>query len=163
WLAATGDDGLVGLFDPATGKRVGPILTHGMPLLAMTFRPDGWELIAVTQEGHCRHWQLGGSQSLDPAAWQTWLEAATGMRLVDDALVPLSIAEYEDRVDRARTSPLPLQPSFTLTHWHADEAFHAEQAGQLNSARWHLDRWVAREPGDWYPWFRRSHVAEREG
>ncbi len=163
WLVATGDDGAVALFDPPTGRRVGPLLTHGGPLAALAFRPDSRELLTVSAEGQSYRWELGGPQSLQPGQWQTWLEAATGVRLDGDALLPLTMAEYRQRLEDARGLPLPRTLAAATAGWHAEEAYRAAQAGQFNSARWHLERWMALEPKAWLPLARRSRLHAREG
>jgi hypothetical protein len=161
WLAAAGEDGAVAIFDAASGKRVGPVLTHGSPILAMAFSAAGDELRTVSN-GHCRHWHVGKSQPLTPAQWQTWLEAATGLHLEGDAVLGLSAADHEKRVAEARTLPTPLFEPQPIVRWHQQELFRAEEAGQYNSARWHLDRWIAREPDNWFAWCRRARIATLE-
>ena len=44
WLAVSGDDGDVGLFDPLTGKQAGPLLTQGVPVRGLAFHVAGHEL-----------------------------------------------------------------------------------------------------------------------
>ncbi|HVS37530.1 MAG TPA: protein kinase [Gemmataceae bacterium] len=163
WLAAGGDDGTAALFDPLTGKRAGPLLTHALPLLGLTFSPDGGELLTVTHDGRCHRWELGESQPLAPAEWETWLQAATGLRLDGEVLTPLTAAEYRQRLESARNLPTPLLLAADPARWHADEALSAEQAGQYNSARWHLDRWIALEPKAWLPLARRARIDALEG
>jgi len=159
WLAVAGDEGAVALFDPGSGRRAGPLLTHGIGLLAMTFTPDGNELLTATRDGRCHRWELGKMQPLTVPQWQTWLEAATGMRLDGDALTALTVAEYDRRVQGARNLPVPLTaPAADPVRWHAAEALRAEDAGHFNSARWHLDRWLALEPKSWLPLARRARL-----
>ena len=162
WLAASGDDGVAALFDALSGKRVGPLLTHGSPLLAMAFRADGHELQTVTADGNCRHWQVGGPQPLDGAQWKTLIEAATGLRLDGDAVVALNVADYERRNAEARQLETPPFQPEPILRWDREELFRAEAAGRWNSARWHLDRWIAQEPNDWLPWARRARISALE-
>ncbi len=44
-LVATGDDEMAGLWDVATGKRVGPPFEHPSLLLALSSPPDGNRLL----------------------------------------------------------------------------------------------------------------------
>ena len=162
-LAATGDDGAVGIFDARSAKRIGPLRTHGMSLLAMAFQPDGHSLQTVTADGHCQSWDLGNSPPMSRPERQTWLEAATGLRLKDEALVALSVAEYEERVARARSISTPLAIPDDSVRGDAEEAHRAEQAGQLLSARLHLDDWIAKQPKAWLPLARRARIRAAEG
>jgi WD40 repeat protein len=163
WLAVAGDDGDVGLFDPFTGKHAGPLLTAGVPVRGMAFSPDGMKLITAVADGRCIPWDLGGPQPLGPVEWRTWLEAATGMRLDGDLLIPLTHVEYQIQLGAAQALPTPLTlPREPRWQWHAEEAASAFLAGQLNSARWHLDRWVALEPSAWLPLARRAELAALE-
>jgi eukaryotic-like serine/threonine-protein kinase len=161
-LAAAGDDGAVGIFDARSAKRIGPLRIHGMSLLAMAFQPDGHALRTITVDGHCQSWDLGNSPSMSRSEQQTWLEAATGLRLKDEALVALSVAEYEERVERARRLSAPLTIPDDSVLWDAEEAHRAEQAGQFLSARLHLDDWIAKQPKTWLPLARRARIKAAE-
>jgi hypothetical protein len=138
-------------------------LTAGLPVRGLAFMPNGEKLITAVADGRCIPWDLGGPQPLGADEWRTWLEAATAMRLDGDVLVPLAHPEYDARVIAARALPTPL----TLARgpqwqWHAEEAASALLAGQLNSARWHLDRWVVLEPAAWLPLARRAEISTLE-
>jgi hypothetical protein len=164
WLAACGEEGDVGLFDPLIGQRLGPLLTHDRPVLALAFTPDGGELLTVTTTGRCSRWKLGRPQPLSDDQWQTWLEAATGLLLEGEFLIPLGAAEYQKRVAAARRLPTPLAaPRTPAARWHAAEALAAAEAGQFNSACWHLDRWIAQAPKDWLPLARRARMHALQG
>jgi WD40 repeat protein len=159
WLAAAGEDGTVALFDATSGQRVGPFLTHGSPILALTFSAGSDELLTVATNGHCRRWPVGKPQPFTPAQWHTWLEAATGLRIEADAVLAISAAAHDARVAEARVLPTPLFEPQAIVRWHQEELFHAEESGQLNSARWHLDRWIAKEPDNWLAWCRRARIS----
>jgi WD40 repeat protein len=164
WIAVAGEDGEVGLFDPLTCKRTGPLLSTGVPIRGLTFSPDGRQLLTAATDGRITRWDLGKPLPLDPGTWQTWLEAATGMRLTGDALVPLTLAEYQDRLAAARLLPVPLALELPPpVDWHREEAENALADGQINSAHWHMDRWIAQEPADWQPLARRARVQAIEG
>src|SRR5262249_18570395 len=96
WLAVAGEESVVGLFDPITGRRAGPLLTQDGAVSGVAFTRDGRALLTVDGEGRCHRWDLGPAQAMEPAQWQTWLEAATGLRQGGDTLVALSVAEYQD-------------------------------------------------------------------
>jgi len=110
-------------------------------------------------------WSLGRPLPLGPDRWLELLEPTTGLRLDDDRLVvPLTAAEYRQRVESTRELQAQLAgPAPSLPAWHAEQAQDALQVGQLTSARWHLDRWVALEPGNWLPLAWRATVHSLEG
>jgi hypothetical protein len=159
----SGEDGEVGLFDAATGKQAGPLLSLGVPLRGMAFTPDGAALVTASIDGRCVRWPLPKPQSLNAGQWRLWLEAATGTRLDGESLVPLSAAEHRERVAGARALPLPLGLPEAPALWHAEQALNAERAGQYNSARWHLNHWIALEPKAWLPLARRARLHSLEG
>jgi hypothetical protein len=129
-----------------------------MSLLATAFELDGHALRTVTADGHCQSWDLGSSTHISRLDRQTWLEAATGLRLKDEALVALTVAEYEQRVESACRKSAPLSIPDDSVLWDAEEAHRAEQAGRLLSARLHLDDWIAKQPKAWLPLVRRARV-----
>jgi WD40 repeat protein len=164
WLASADADGTVALFDPLLGRRAGPLLTHTGPLAALVFRPDSRQLLSVTSDGESHYYEVSESQPLSAAQWQTWLEAATGLRLEGEALLPLGLDEYRARRAAAQELALPLVlPEPPPARWHAEEGRCALQAGQLNAARWHLDRVLALEPDNWLAWASRARVHALEG
>lgn len=164
WLAAQGDEGEVALFDPVTAKQAGPLLSQGAPLCGMSFTPDSSELITVLRNGRCVRWRMGARQSMTAADWAVWLEAATGMRLDGEMLMPLSVAEHQERLEAARSLPFPLRLSVGAEpDWCIEQSLQAEGAGQLNAALWYLDRWIALAPNDWLPHARRSRINALQG
>lgn len=85
--------------------------------------------------------------------------AGSGDRHDGDRLVPLGAQDYVQRVSEASKLPMPLAlAQESVSRWHAAEALAAEDAGQLNSALWHLDRWIALEPNSWLPLARRARL-----
>jgi len=59
WLATGGDDGTVRLWDPNTGRPVGPTLIgHTGPVYSVVAlpRPDGWWLVTGSAKGSVRLW-----------------------------------------------------------------------------------------------------------
>jgi hypothetical protein len=164
WLAVAGENGEVALFDPQTSRRAGPLLTIGVPIRAVAFTSNSAQLLTASVDGRVTRWDLGKPQPLDPEQWRTWLEAATGMRLEGDRLVPLTYDDYRDRLEAARLLPTPLGlPDHRAEDWDAEEARDAAVSGQLNSARWRLDRWIERAPTDWLPLARRARISALEG
>jgi WD domain, G-beta repeat len=177
WLAITGEEGTVELFDSLTGSRVGPTLTHRSPLRGLAFSPDGRELVTVSQDGRSVRWGLGKALPLGPAEWRALLEATTGLRPADpldlssapvragpsDQLVPLTVAEHNQRQERTRQLQTHLAGPARPEGWHAEQALDALQAGQLASARYHLDRWIERRPDAWLPLAWRATVHTLEG
>lgn len=164
WLAAGGDDGEVALIDPLSAKQAGPLLSQGMPLCGMAFTPDGTQLITALRNGRCVRWRMGDRQALRASDWALWLEAATGMRLEGDMLMPLSVAEHQERLEAARSLAVPVGFSSGLEpDWCAEQALQAEQAGQLHAALWHLDRWIELAPLDWLPHARRARINALQG
>ena len=164
WLAVSGDDGDVALFDPRTGQQAGPLLTDGAVVRALAFTHDSAELLTATEDGRCVHWPLAAEQRMTPAQWQLWLEAATGMAFDGATLAPLPLADHQQRVVAAAELPLPLRlPPQSTAAWHSEQARAAEQAGQLNAALWHLDRWVAAAPEAWLAHACRARVHARIG
>jgi hypothetical protein len=157
WLAVHGEDVDVALFDPDTGKRAGPLLTEGVPVRALAFTRS--DLLTALADGRCTRWPLPPATSLTPEQWERWLETATGMRQDGELLVPLTIAAYRERASDASQLPLPLAlPQTSAPEWHADQALAAENAGQMNGALWHLDRWVTAAPNAWLPRARRARI-----
>jgi eukaryotic-like serine/threonine-protein kinase len=164
WLAVSGNGGDVALFDPLTGRQAGPLLTDRAVVRDLAFTADGAELLTATADGRCVHWPLAAAQRLTSAQWQLWLEAATGMQLDGPLLAPLAVADYQQRVAAASELGLPLRlPPRAAAAWHGEQAYAAEQAGQLNAALWHLDRWIAAVPTAWLPRARRARIHARLG
>jgi hypothetical protein len=154
----------VGLFDPWTGRRVGPLLPHPHPLLGLAFTPDGRELVTVSRTGRCVRWALGWELPREPGEWRTLLEATTGMRLEGDQLVPLTVDEHRQRREEAEKLPAgPAGPAFSAPAWYAGQALDALEAGQPASARFLLDRWHELEPDAWLPLALRATSHSLEG
>jgi WD40 repeat protein len=76
WLATGSDDGLVQIWEVATGKRVGRQLAHEAPIQSLAFTRDGAQLQAATTTPTVRTWrvtkaELVGTPYQDPS-WRPW-------------------------------------------------------------------------------------------
>ncbi len=165
-LAVSGEEGTVLLLDAQTLTPIGP----GLPLrsvpVGLAFTADGHGLLAACRDGRCVRFDLGRPVPLEQEQWQPVLEALTGVRPEGNALEVLTPAEHQQRLERTEglrkqmDRALPAVPAGAA--WHALEFQDALQAGQLNSALFHLDRWSALEPDAWLPlaWRGMIHVLE---
>jgi len=166
-LAVSGEEGTVVLLDARTTTAIGPGLPLRSPPVGLAFTPDGRELLAACRDGRCVRFDLGRPVPLEQDQWQLVLEAMTGVRPEGNALEVLTPAEHQQRLDRTealrRQTDAALAPAPTGAAWHALEVQDALQAGQLNSAHYHLDRWVALEPDAWLPLAWRGMVHTLEG
>jgi WD40 repeat protein/DNA-binding SARP family transcriptional activator len=119
--ASEGQSGTVRLFDVATGEQIGTPFTLSVPLVRLTFSPDGKTLSAVASGGAITRWDV--AYTIDPAAY---ICAAAGR--------PLTRAEWGQDVQG-----LPYQDVCSLPgHARSGSAGHGVPAvpGRFPSARW---------------------------
>jgi WD40 repeat protein len=163
------EDGNAQLWDLATFKPLGPPAVHYGELLGVAFVPDGRSFLTTTADGTTRVWPVPAPVA-DPDLERLalWLEVHTGLRVGEgQAIARLTPEEWGQRSGalaameggpRGWVVPPPGDSA-----WHEARARDAEEAGQPFTARWHLDRLIARRPADWLLYARRGRTYAEEG
>jgi serine/threonine protein kinase/WD40 repeat protein len=145
-------DGTTRLWDTFTGHPVGPAVVQADRILAVAFLPDGRNFRTVAADGSVRDGSLAEPFRGDPADLERDLIAWTGVRLgAGKVLTPVDPSDWNAA---RRGSPEPVADSA----WEAGLADDAEQTGDPASARWHLDRLIARDPNNWLLFARRGRA-----
>src|SRR5262249_5095190 len=74
-LLAGDEDKVARLWDPATGRPIGPMMRHDSVGVAVALSPDGATLAPVTAAGRVRFWDAATSKPIGPylehVAWVT--------------------------------------------------------------------------------------------
>ena len=58
WLACGDDEGRVTVWDCHTWERLGATTSYVSPVIALTFHPENWSLIAGHEDGQIQTWQI---------------------------------------------------------------------------------------------------------
>jgi WD40 repeat protein len=86
FAASAGSDQTGRIWDVATGKQVGPALTHPYGLTRVAVRPDG-RMLAFSGTGGTRLWEVPAPVAGSPQEVRHWVEQVTGLELDDQGSV----------------------------------------------------------------------------
>jgi WD40 repeat protein len=94
-----GQDRQARLWDAATGKPLGPPLTHDGMVFDVAFAPPAGELVATAgDDARARLWEVPHGVVGDPHRIARWVQVITGMELDDsDTIRSLDPQTWEQR------------------------------------------------------------------
>jgi hypothetical protein len=72
------------IWSAATGKPIGPPLSHDEAVMGVAFSPDGNSIITGSLDRTARLWAMPAPLTEEPERVQLWVELLTGQQL-DDA------------------------------------------------------------------------------
>ena len=166
-------DGTARLWDVATGKPIGPPLSHPLPVTAVAFRPDGRTFVTVTQDGEPRVWPLPEPMAGDGDRIALKVQVLTAEMFENGEIAKLDAADWEERRQRLAGADGELaapvvawSPDHATTSdaaWHERQVRDAEQLGATFAAQWHLDRLLATRPDAWLLYARRARIHRAAG
>jgi hypothetical protein len=136
------------LWDLATGRTLGPPLSHPYVPTAVAFGPDGRSLLTgEVATGVIYKWDLHRPITGDPDRIVAWSHVLTGLDLDEHGGMRVLDREgfelYRRRLDLHGGPPEPPARIPIPADWHQLEARHCESQGLWYAARWHLDRLIA--------------------
>jgi len=150
-------DGTARVWDTLTAEPIGPPVAQPGPIIGVTFPPDGRVMRTAAADGSVRDWPLIAPFDGDQADFERSLAAWSGVRMGDDNVLKiLDMADWR-QVRRERPQSIP-QPD-----WEETLAWDAEQAGDPQGSRWHLDRLITFNPNDWLLHARRGRASSNSG
>src|SRR6266436_2389381 len=77
WMATSGDDGSIKLWNPATGKSVGKLSGHKRAVNGLNFSPDSSKLVSGSADKTIRVWDVAKGKVLCQAQTVTEVNAVT--------------------------------------------------------------------------------------
>jgi WD40 repeat protein/serine/threonine protein kinase len=170
-VVAGHDDGSAEVWQVATTRPLGAPVAGVLPIRGVAWVADGRSFHTVGADGMVRTWPLPASPApLDGDVERLGhaLRLATGLRLdAGQSVVPLTRQDWQEERrrwrDREGEADWALTRPISQRDWHQARAQDAEEAGAGFTARWHLDRLIARAPGDWLLRARRARTYTDEG
>src|SRR5262249_44049336 len=153
-----GNDGLVRLWDTATGQVLHTFTGHSLNVFAGAHSPDGRLLASGGRDGRVRLWDVGPKEErlsfLGPPGGIFDLGLAPGGRAL--------AVSYHDRVVSFRTARDPELPGAEMEkaalRWHQRVANDSLEDGHWFAAVFHLDRLLAARPEDGTAYALRGHA-----
>ena len=147
-FAAVFGDKSVRLWDVATARPIGPIISLHHECGALAFRPDGQTLVTVDARGNVRSWPVPRPAVGTVENLIRRMQVRTNMKInkVKDTAV-LTPNDWEQLRAEVGDAPLSAEPDHEQD-WHETNARDAEALADGFGARWHLDRLIAERPKD---------------
>jgi len=146
------EDRTARLWDARTGQQVGPPLRHKEPVMAVAFTPDGTRLVTGGDDRTVRVWEAPAPLTGDAARLMRWVEVSSGVEVQNDGSMHLLDArtwrERRENLEKLGGPPGSAEPSGL--GWHQRLAAENEESGHPFAARWHLNRLIDAQPGDWF-------------
>jgi tetratricopeptide (TPR) repeat protein len=152
-LAVACRDQSVRLWDAASCLPLGPALLHRTDVLDLRFTTDETSLVTLTATGRMHTWPLPKPVADDLERMELWLQAAGGVGLENNAIVPLDAEAWRRCRERLQERWPEADPALHRptdeADWHDARARDAKEDGNTFAALWHLDRLIALRPRDW--------------
>jgi eukaryotic-like serine/threonine-protein kinase len=141
-LLATGAiDGVVRLWDPATGQPRGQLRGHEKTVMSVTISPDGKLLASGSKDGTVRLWVLATKQPYgaplphSSGSWESKIAFSPDGQL-------LAVLNVDNRVDLWKTKTLKLYKQLGPPSWNHDLAFSPDgKRVAVGVVDWMLQLW----------------------
>jgi WD40 repeat protein/tRNA A-37 threonylcarbamoyl transferase component Bud32 len=96
------------LWDKITGKPIGPAFHHENQVWFVAISPDGRSVLSGGQENTAHLWNIAEPVEAPIAEVDHWIQAATGMELLDDGSIHvLDFVEWSARCQQVRATAAP--------------------------------------------------------
>jgi WD40 repeat protein/serine/threonine protein kinase/tetratricopeptide (TPR) repeat protein len=165
-VATACEDRSARLWDTRTGQPLGLALLHKGPVKSVAFTPDGTRLVTGGNDRTARVWEVPAPLTEDTNRLMRWVEVSSGFEVQKDGSMHL----LDPRTWQQRRKDLDAMGGPPAGHagpsgfgWHQRLAAENEESGHWFAARWHLDRIIEEQPGDWYAHALRSRVSWKLG
>ena len=155
-------DGTIQFWDVATGKPIGPSAKHEgfAPVDRIDDRlPVGFDVtgrLAFSAGNNVCLWRVPALVENAAQPSGEFASRAAGRKFDhDDERRPLDQGEWENLRRLATGDLIPVTP-IDDDAWHDALAYQSQSEGSWIASSWHLDRLIAKHPGDWSLHARRS-------